>query len=108
MEIQFHLNQILKFKIKPKNQNTMAQTVIGIFNSEAEAQKAVQQLENDGFNRSYIDISHNTYNSSGREDVNAYDESRENDSFGDKVNRFFSNLFGDDDDNTRNYAEAAR
>jgi len=85
----------------------MAQTVIGIFNNEADAQKAVQQLENDGFNRNNIDISYNSYNN--REDVNAYDESKENDSFGDKVNRFFSNLFGDDDDNTRkNYAEAAR
>jgi uncharacterized protein (TIGR02271 family) len=83
----------------------MAQTVIGIFNSEEEAQRAVLQLENDGFTRNNIDISHNSGSSSGNY---ATTNDGADNSFGDKVSRFFSNLFGDDNDNARYYSEAAK
>jgi uncharacterized protein (TIGR02271 family) len=88
----------------------MAQTVIGIFNSESEAQNAVSKLVNDGFNRDYIDISSNSdsYSDSLEYKDRDYDGRDRNESFGDKVSRFFSNLFDGDDDNVKRYTEVAK
>jgi len=88
----------------------MAQTVIGIFNSESEAQNAVSKLVNDGFNRDYIDISSNpdSYSDALEYKDRDYEGRDRNESFGDKVSRFFSNLFDDDDDNAKRYSEVAK
>lgn len=75
-----------------------AQTVVGIFNTAAEAQRAVQQLEQAGFQLDYVDVAH-------REAANQGTGRTSDDSIG----GFFSNLFGgDDNDDARNYTAAAQ
>jgi len=79
----------------------MRQTVVGIFDSESEAQNAVLKLESDGFMRENIDLSGRMSGDSNRE--NARDED-----FGDKIGNFFNSLFGSDNNDARNYSEVAR
>jgi len=75
-----------------------AQTVVGIFNTAAEAQQAVQKLEQAGFKLDYVDVAH-------REAANQGMGRTSDDSIG----GFFSSLFGgDDNDDARNYTEAAK
>jgi uncharacterized protein (TIGR02271 family) len=75
-----------------------AQTVVGIFNTAAEAQQAVQQLEQAGFELEYVDVAH-------REAVNQGVGRTSDDSIG----GFFSSLFGgNDSDEARNYTAAAQ
>lgn len=75
-----------------------AQTVVGIFNTAAEAQHAVQQLEQAGFELDYVDVAH-------REAANQGVGSTSDSSIG----GFFSSLFGgDDNDDARNYTAAAQ
>jgi uncharacterized protein (TIGR02271 family) len=75
-----------------------AQTVVGIFNTAAEAQHAVQQLEQAGFALDYVDVAH-------RESANQGVGSTSDSSIG----GFFSSLFGgDDNDDARNYTAAAQ
>jgi uncharacterized protein (TIGR02271 family) len=97
----------------------MAQTVIGFFDNASEAQQAVEQLVSNGFSRASIDIaassgsmgSTGSMTSSGSGDygtstgTSSYND---NDGFGDKVGRFFSNLFDSDDDRNRYSAVASR
>lgn len=79
----------------------MSQTVIGIFDNENEAQQAVQNLCNRGFNREDVDIAarSTTSNTTANDD---------DDSFGHSISNFFGSLFGSDDDNTSKYAEVAK
>ena len=76
-----------------------AQTVVGIFNTAAEAQQAVQKLEQAGFELDYVDVAH-------REAANQGVGRTSDDSIG----GFFSSLFGSDDNNNdaRNYTAAAQ
>lgn len=75
-----------------------AQTVVGIFNTVAEAQQAVQQLEQSGFKLDYVDVAH-------REAANQGVGRTSDDSIG----GFFSSLFGgSDNDDARNYTAAAQ
>ena len=75
-----------------------AQTVVGIFNTAAEAQQAVQQLEQAGFALEYVDVAH-------REAANQGVGRTSDDSIG----GFFSSLFGgNDNDDARNYTAAAQ
>jgi uncharacterized protein (TIGR02271 family) len=75
-----------------------AQTVVGIFNTAAEAQQAVQQLEHAGFKLDYVDVAH-------REAANQGVGRTSDDSIG----GFFSSLFGgNDNDDARNYTAAAQ
>jgi uncharacterized protein (TIGR02271 family) len=75
-----------------------AQTVVGIFNTAAEAQQAVQQLEQAGFALDYVDVAH-------REAANQGVGRTSDDSIG----GFFSSLFGgNDNDDARNYTAAAQ
>jgi len=79
----------------------MAQTVIGIFNEKDEAREAVKELTSNGFTQSDIDVSNEgilTEDTSERE---------EDDSFGERVERFFRDLFDNDDESNR-YTNAAR
>lgn len=87
----------------------MSQTVIGIFDNATQAQNAVQQLLNNGFSHDYIDVSSRGTTDTGTVSDSTYSgSSQHSDSdFGDKVSRFFSNLF-DADDDRNNYAEVGR
>ncbi len=73
-------------------------TVVGIFNTAAEAQQAVQNLEQAGFELDYVDVAHREAANQG---VGQTSDSN--------VGGFFSSLFGgDDNDDTRNYTAAAQ
>jgi stress response protein YsnF len=99
----------------------MAQTVIGFFDNASEAQQAVEQLVSNGFSRASIDIaassgstgsmtspgtSTGTSNYGTSTGTSSYND--DNDGFGDKVSRFFSNLFDSDDDRNRYSSVASR
>jgi ABC-type transport system substrate-binding protein len=73
-------------------------TVVGIFNTAAEAQQAVQRLEQAGFKLDFVDVAHREAANQG---VGQTSDS--------SVGGFFSSLFGgDDNDDTRNYTAAAQ
>ena len=87
----------------------MAHTVIGIFDNASEAQTAVDQLVNKGFNRSNIDLSAGTNsdmtNSSSSQTQEFVDDTKDT---GSGIGHFFSSLFGsDDDEDTKKYATVA-
>ena len=77
------------------------QTVVGIFNTAADAQKAVQQLQNAGFERDFVDMSQAV---DGGTTTGGTSTSHDNDSVG----GFFSSLFGGDNDEARTYADVTR
>jgi len=109
----------------------MAQTVVGFFDTAAEAQQAAQQLAAAGFSLESVDVAQssqggnrgNYYNSastntgadrdpsdyqntSGTVTEGAADAAGRT---GDSIGNFFSNLFGgDDDDDARRYTHVAR
>jgi stress response protein YsnF len=79
----------------------MAQTVIGFFDSESEAQRAVNELESKGITRDRIDYSRN----SGLQQSSGEQVSRDRDRDGENgITRFFRNLFGGDDDEADRYS----
>jgi len=76
----------------------MAQTVVGFFDNAADAQRAVEQLVSNGFDRSRIDVSSGT--GSGTSTTSGHhDHDREN-----GITRFFKNLFGDNDEDADRYS----
>lgn len=79
----------------------MSQTVIGIFENENEAQQAVQNLVNQGFNREDVDIASRSSSQTSNTDD-------DNDSFGNSISNFFGSLFGSDDDRSSRYSEVAK
>lgn len=84
----------------------MANTVIGLFEDAGDAQKAVQKLVEKGFSRDDIDLTSTGY-SAGTDDSAARGDTHEG--FGDKVENFFSSLFGDDNrEESGRYTEAMR
>jgi uncharacterized protein (TIGR02271 family) len=109
----------------------MSQTVVGFFDTAAEAQQAAQQLAAAGFSLDSVDVAQssqggnrgNYYNSgsatsgadrdasdyqntSGTVTEGAADAAGRT---GDSIGNFFSNLFGgDDDDDARRYSHVAR
>lgn len=80
----------------------MAQTVIGIFKNSTEAQNAKQHLLKNGFRDDRIDIARQSSTNMTHGD----EHGRQDDDFGDKVSRFFSNLFGNEEESTK-YSRAA-
>ena len=74
----------------------MAQTVIGLFENDSDAQRAAQRLEEIGLGRSQVDVSRGTGSGSG------VSSEREDGDSG--ITRFFKNLFGDNDDNADRYS----
>ena len=91
----------------------MAQTVIGFFDNASEAQQAVEQLVSNGFSRASIDIaasggsSASSGTTSGTSSYGTSSSSHD-EGFGDKVSRFFGNLFDSDDDRSRYSTVASR
>jgi stress response protein YsnF len=91
----------------------MAQTVIGFFDNASEAQQAVEQLVSNGFSRASIDIaasSGSSASSGTTSGTSSYgtNASSHDEGFGDKVSRFFGNLFDSDDDRDRYSTVASR
>ncbi len=90
----------------------MTQTVVGLFSKPSEAQQAVDQLVNHGFDRSDVDLSIGS--SSDVTNTQNFNLDTDNDNKGEHdsgITRFFKNLFGSDDDNDTNvnrYSTAAR
>jgi len=78
----------------------MAQTVIGFFDDAAEAQRAVQQLVSNGFDRDRIDVS--SGNNSGAVSTSGNTGNHPDQENG--ITRFFKNLFGDNDDEAERYS----
>jgi len=76
----------------------MAQTVVGFFDDAAEAQRAVEQLVNNGFDRSRVDVSSGT-NSDTSTTSGDRNPDHEN-----GITRFFKNLFGDNDEEADRYS----
>lgn len=88
----------------------MAQTVIGIFESSAKAQEAVQDLVENGITRDRIDVSSKGTNSGSSYSTNsAYSTTdRDDDDHHESgISRFFKSLFGDDDDDADKYTRVA-
>jgi len=92
----------------------MAQTVIGFFDNPSEAQSAVQQLESIGISRQNIDVSSGNGSadvSSSRENNSDYGSDRSSDNDGKRgnaISRFFSSLFGDDDNDADRYSKVGQ
>lgn len=95
------------------------QTVVGIFNTAAEAQQAVKQLTAAGFELDFVDVSQaaagasNTDSNTGSNYTNTSGTATEavGDAAGrtkDSVGGFFSSLFGGDSDEADTYAEVTR
>jgi uncharacterized protein (TIGR02271 family) len=93
----------------------MAQTVVGIFDDSNQAQRAVERLTAYGFTEADIDVTSQANvvendndmatGSSGRMSGSSSD--KRDSGFGDRVSRFFSNLFDDESDAQR-YSTVAR
>lgn len=100
----------------------MNQTVVGIFETAAQAQQAAQRLAAAGFTTDNVDVASNSSyagsqgsdsnyrNSSGTAVEGAADAAgRTAERAGDGISNFFSNLFGgDDSDDARRYSHVAR
>ncbi len=76
----------------------MAQTVVGLFENESDAQRAAERLESVGISRSNIDISKGT-GTTGATSNSSNDGDGEN-----GITRFFKNLFGGDNDDADRYS----
>ncbi|MCW3091641.1 MAG: hypothetical protein JWP81_2710 [Ferruginibacter sp.] len=77
----------------------MTQTVVGLFQDETDAQKAVDRLNDIGISRDYVDVSRGTQDSINRDS----DKDGEN-----GVTRFFKSLFGNDSDDADRYSKVSR
>jgi stress response protein YsnF len=73
---------------------TMAQTVIALFSNSNEAKQAVDELVNNGFQRTNIDISNRDTSTAMGTD---YESSSRDSSEKSGIGRFFSSLFGEDE-----------
>jgi uncharacterized protein (TIGR02271 family) len=78
-----------------------AQTVIGFFDDQQEAQRAIEQLQTRGISRDRVDI---TKGSSGTTDVS---NERGDSDRGSGVGNFFRNLFSDDENEADRYSKVA-
>ncbi|WP_134090875.1 YsnF/AvaK domain-containing protein [Olivibacter sp. XZL3] len=78
----------------------MSHTVIGVFQYTSEAQEAKKYLLANGFTEANIDIATN-YSQAG-------EEPERDEDFFDKMGDFFTNLFGDKEEDVARYTEASR
>jgi len=86
----------------------MAQTVIGIFDNEKEARKAIDHLVDRGFTRSNIDISDRSSASSDYNSTSSDYTTTSRDKDDDSIGGFFRSLFGSDDDSDKYTRVASR
>ena len=80
----------------------MAQTVIGIFKDSTEAQNAREHMLKNGFSDDRIDVSAQSATNYSDDTM----RSDQDEDFGDRVSKFFRNLFGDEEEAT-SYTRAA-
>ncbi len=80
----------------------MTQTVIGLFDSKAEAQAAMRELVAAGFAEENIDFSNRRFDETTTSNTTASDTTSTG-----GVSGFFNSLFGDDTDEARHYTNAA-
>jgi uncharacterized protein (TIGR02271 family) len=81
----------------------MSQTVIGIFKDSTEAQNAREHLLRKGFTDDIIDVA-----SQSGTAISDRSSQEEHEDFGDKISRFFNNLFGNEDESSKYSKAAAR
>jgi len=82
----------------------MANTVVGIFGNEADAQQAQNYLLANGYADGDVDIKTASYKTKESEETaNDHDED-----FFDRIGSFFKDLFGDNEGDSRLYAEAGK
>lgn len=81
----------------------MAKTIIGLFDNEGEARRAVVELVDAGISREDIGVTSQQY--AGGDD--SYESNDKHEGVGDKIGNFFNSLFGGDDD-ANHYTEAVR
>lgn len=85
----------------------MNYTVVGIFDDKTEARRAMEELIRDGFVQENIDLSEANY--AGDTSTTTSDTAATtNQSAGDGISNFFSNLFSDDEAQARSYTNVAR
>src|ERR687894_532648 len=84
----------------------MTKTIVGLFESYREAQRAVVELVESGIPREDIGITSRDYTSYEGSDSYREESYRDDEGFGDKISNFFSNLFGDDREHAGQYSEA--
>jgi stress response protein YsnF len=91
------------------------QTVVGVFDSMDEAQEAREALLSAGFDDDQVHVqSHASYATEGGADTDLSDRTdrqdghRESQGFMASVGRFFSDLFGGEDEHASHYSEAVR
>jgi stress response protein YsnF len=84
----------------------MSKTIVGLFDSYREAQRAVVELIESGIRREDVGITSREYTSYDGTDSYREESYRDDESFGDKISNFFSNLFGDDREYASHYSEA--
>src|SRR5215213_3225594 len=82
----------------------MAKTIVGLFDSYGEAQRAVVELVESGISREDIGITSREYTSYEGE-ARREESFRDDEGFGDKISNFFSRLFGGDE-YASHYSEA--
>jgi uncharacterized protein (TIGR02271 family) len=84
----------------------MAQTVIGFFDDQQDAQRAVERLQSAGIGRDRVDVSSGNTGTGGVGYNRSGDTSSDSDREG-GVSGFFKGLFGDDDENADRYSRVA-
>jgi len=86
----------------------MRQTVVGVFDSDAEAQRAAQALANTGIDPACVHVTHGTDSTLGSTAATNTTTTQDTGVMG-RVRNFFSDLFGPDDEReVGHYAEAVR
>jgi uncharacterized protein (TIGR02271 family) len=84
----------------------MSKTIVGLFDSYREAQRAVVELVESGIQREDIGITSRDYDNQESSESYREESRRDDEGFGDKIGNFFSNLFGDNDEYASHYSEA--
>ena len=84
----------------------MTHTVVGLFNSRDDAQRAMTELISKNFIQEDIDLSNRRF-AGDEADRTATTASDKGQGIGDRISNFFSSLFGDDETTARNYTNAA-
>jgi len=83
----------------------MTHTVVGLFDSREDAQRAMTELISQGFVQEDIDLSNRSLAGNNANDENT---SAAGAGIGDRISNFFSSLFSDDETTASNYTNAAQ
>jgi len=84
----------------------MTKTIVGLFDENREAQRAVVELVESGISREDIGITSRDQTSYEGSDSYREDAVRDDEGVGDKIGNFFSRLFGDDTEYASHYSDA--